>query len=123
MSKSISTSKPKTKFRFGHRNFDEISIEIRQNFDFIQNKQSKSKPKSEIQFPHRNQNFDEIRIKFCPNLDFVESKKLLRNPNKYTYNASEPKLQLNRPVGLTVQPYYRYVAKFTGYNSLLFLHI
>jgi hypothetical protein len=81
----ISTSIPKSKFRFRHRNFDEISMEFRRNFDFVESKQSKSKPKSKFRFRHRNRNleksrhlnFDEIRIKFRWNFGFVESKKRL----------------------------------------------
>jgi hypothetical protein len=60
-----------------NRNFDEITMYFRQNFDFVESKQSKSK----FRFRHRNRNFgkskhrnsDEIRIKFRRNFDFVES--------------------------------------------------
>jgi hypothetical protein len=50
----ISTSKPKSKFRSQHRNFDEIRIICRRNLDFVVSKQSK--PKAKFRFRHRNQN-------------------------------------------------------------------
>jgi hypothetical protein len=73
-------SKPESKFRFRHRSFDEISMEFRRNFDFIESQQPKSKFRFRFRRRNRNsgkskhQNVDKIRVKFRRNFDFAESK-------------------------------------------------
>jgi hypothetical protein len=82
----MSTSKLKSKFRFQHHNFDEIRMEFRRNFDFVE-VNDRNRNKIEFRFcrskrskPKQNRNCDfDIKIEISKNRIIEISTKVGQN--------------------------------------------